>query len=670
MAKSPEKNASSSEVIRYDRGWDAINAMLRAGRSLSGHERNCCFLNSRGERFADVSSVLGLDFADDGRVLALADWDYDGDIDFWIANRSGPQLRFLENRVAQSERFVAIRLEGVNCNRDAIGAKLTLDCVLQGKPSQQTATLKAGEGYLSQNSKWIHFGLGRDGEAKQLTIRWPHGVEQKLSVQPNKFYRVREGEAAVQWQPPTQEFRRLEAKPFDAEPVSDAARIVLLNPLPIPRTEALDSSSDEKKPRLINLWATWCEPCLEELAEWKHHAEEFEQLGVEIVAMNVDEPKEGRESLVDQVWQKLGLPFRLELGDQETAEHFDLLQRSLLSRQRPLPVPSSFLVDGEGRLCVLYKGPVDAETLLADAKLVGAAPQQILDAAVPFAGRWNSPPGGSTPLNLAVKYLEGGLVDEGAGYIESLLEQKSTHPEYVTSSILNLYAATMLDRKEFRKAEVAFRESLSLDPSNRQAHIELGTILLRSKRGREAVSHFETVLESNATDPELTFKLGMAHLEGGNIEAAKSSLERSVALRPNPSAYWQLANLALQTPSSSNVASAVELYEQAIQLNPALASKANNLAWILATHSDDSIRNGQRALELAKAICEQPSVNDPSSVDTLAAAFASVGDYENAASAATRAIEEAKRAGNDGLAQRIAKRLSLYQKREPYRESF
>ena len=73
VAQSPEANAATTEVIRYDLGWNAINAMLRAGRSLSGHERNCCFLNPGSQRFADVSGAAGLDFADDGRVLSLAD---------------------------------------------------------------------------------------------------------------------------------------------------------------------------------------------------------------------------------------------------------------------------------------------------------------------------------------------------------------------------------------------------------------------------------------------------------------------------------------------------------------------------------------------------------------------------------------------------------------------
>ena len=167
MAQSPEENPSTTEIIRYDLGWKAINSLLRSGRSLSGHERNCCFLNTRGQRFADVSAAAGLDFIDDGRVVALSDWDYDGDVDFWIANRSGPQIRYLRNNFGPGNHFVALALQGVRSNRDAIGARVTV--IVHGSsgntPSKQSQTLRAGEGYLSQSSKWLHFGLG---DAKQI----------------------------------------------------------------------------------------------------------------------------------------------------------------------------------------------------------------------------------------------------------------------------------------------------------------------------------------------------------------------------------------------------------------------------------------------------------------------------------------------------------------------
>ena len=97
MSQSPIDDFSPEAVYNYRLGWNALNRLLQQDRSFSGHERNCAFLNSGNGQFVDVSAASGLDFADDGRAVGLVDWDFDGDIDFWIANRSAPQLRFLRN---------------------------------------------------------------------------------------------------------------------------------------------------------------------------------------------------------------------------------------------------------------------------------------------------------------------------------------------------------------------------------------------------------------------------------------------------------------------------------------------------------------------------------------------------------------------------------------------
>ena len=73
----------------------ALHEMIFEGRAFSGRERNCCFLNLGGARFADVSAVTGLDSLDDGRGAATVDWDLDGDQDLWVTNRTGPRVRFL-----------------------------------------------------------------------------------------------------------------------------------------------------------------------------------------------------------------------------------------------------------------------------------------------------------------------------------------------------------------------------------------------------------------------------------------------------------------------------------------------------------------------------------------------------------------------------------------------
>ena len=146
-----------------------------------------------------------------------------------------------------------------------------------------------------------------------------------------------------------------------------------------------------------------------------------------------------------------------------------------------------------------------------------------------------------------MKYIEGGLNEDGRAYIESLIEQRQLHPEYLTASVMNLYGAVLLDQKEFKPAQLAFEESLKLDPQNRQAHIELGTILLGFGRGHEAVAHFEEVLKATSSDPELYYKLGMAQLQRGSLPQAQRAFLKSVELRPNAGVYMQLGNLAVQS---------------------------------------------------------------------------------------------------------------------------
>ena len=100
--------------------------LVRRGKSFSGYERHCCFLNTGQNRFANVSSASGFDYPDDGRSVSLVDWDLDGDLDVWLVNRTGPQTRFLRNEASNEHHFLAVRLQGTACNRDAIGAAVKL----------------------------------------------------------------------------------------------------------------------------------------------------------------------------------------------------------------------------------------------------------------------------------------------------------------------------------------------------------------------------------------------------------------------------------------------------------------------------------------------------------------------------------------------------------------
>ena len=168
-------------MLSYDRAWSALNMMIREGRSFSGHERNCCFLNLGGAspRFANVSSATGLDLLEDGRGLALCDWDWDGDLDLWLTNRTGPRVRFIRNDAAAANASILFRLRGATCNRDAIGARLELHLGAEGDPVR-IKTLRAGHGHLSQSSKWVHFGLGAETMVDHVIVHWPGGEKERF----------------------------------------------------------------------------------------------------------------------------------------------------------------------------------------------------------------------------------------------------------------------------------------------------------------------------------------------------------------------------------------------------------------------------------------------------------------------------------------------------------
>ena len=571
MAKSPEENAPGSEILRYDLGWRAINEMLRSGRSLSGHERNCFFLNLGGagsSRFADASYAVDADLDDDGRVLALADWDYDGDPDMWIANRSGPQLRYLRNDLVEVKNFIALRLRGTKTNRDAIGARVT---ITSADGSTQTQSVHAGQGYLGQSSKWLHFGLGSATAITKVTVSWPGGsTEEFAGVLANKWNELSEGSSNAQsWQPPR--FTPLPSSPLNAPTVGDSARVVLLEPLPVPELGGLASGIGHA--RLVALWADWCAPCLKELKEWSADAERFAAAKLEVVALNVSETEDLAK------WQALGVPFTYQFGSQQLVEEFDVLQRALLSRQRPLPLPSSFLIDSEGRLRAIYKGPVAAEQILQDVALIDKDRADTLAAAIPFTGRWLASPRGSSPSELAIKFIDGGYPAQAEAYLNSLVQR----PEYHTASIFNLLGALLTDRREFGSAATAFSRALEVDPEDRQANIELGGLLLAVSKGAEAETHFSKILVASPNDPELVFKLGVAQMLQNKLTEARDSLQRSIDLQPIPAAYLYLARTELIL---GNVEGAIAAYEAGIKLHPALIppSQTDDLIAIAAAY--------------------------------------------------------------------------------------
>lgn len=108
-----------------------------------------------------------------GRGAAVADYDRDGDLDFFVVNHSGPGQLF-RNEGSADQHWLAVRLEGRESNRSAIGARLRV----VSDDRVQVRQVGAQGPYLSQNSLVQHVGLGSDTRVDTLRVQWPSGATQ------------------------------------------------------------------------------------------------------------------------------------------------------------------------------------------------------------------------------------------------------------------------------------------------------------------------------------------------------------------------------------------------------------------------------------------------------------------------------------------------------------
>jgi peroxiredoxin len=386
----------------YLKGWALVLKLIREhGLSLSGREANCCFLNTGQTRFANISTVSGLDFIDDARGCAVVDWDKDGDLDVWVSNRTAPQARYLRNDVPVKGNFIALRLLGTKSNRDAIGARVSL--TLAGDSKAHIKTLRAGEGFLSQSSKWMHFGVGDHDRIQQVCIKWPDGTADEFSDVPsNQFYQVVEGAADVQLVKfGSKNLRSLTPTVLHSSPpevtrtvVAPREKAFALSLVTV-AGETIDLRKNMTGPTLVNLWSETCAPCLKELTEFSRAKEQLAQAGLRLIAVRSPNPREDKAASVQQLklfGEKLQLPFEMAAATDATMTQLTKAQDNVTQIDRPLVLPTSFLLDADGRLSVIYRGPVSPERLLEDVRRLELPQAQWNAHSVPFPGHWFDSP--------------------------------------------------------------------------------------------------------------------------------------------------------------------------------------------------------------------------------------------------------------------------------------
>ena len=146
------------------------------------------FLN-RGNGLFDEAPASGvLTHPMVARGAAYADYDRDGDLDVLLTENNGPA--HLWRNDLNDGRFLRVRLEGRQSNRDGLGARI----VAQVGSARQERRVHTGSSFLSQSEKVAVFGLGDAGQVDSLLVYWPSGVVDRFgAVASNREVRIVEG---------------------------------------------------------------------------------------------------------------------------------------------------------------------------------------------------------------------------------------------------------------------------------------------------------------------------------------------------------------------------------------------------------------------------------------------------------------------------------------------
>jgi tetratricopeptide (TPR) repeat protein len=255
--------------------------------------------------------------------------------------------------------------------------------------------------------------------------------------------------------------------------------------------------------------------------------------------------------------------------------------------------------------------------------------------------------------------------------------------------------------RHWQDGESLFRYALAVTKGNFVAHNNLGNALMHEGRVDEAIAHYQKAL---AIQPDYDLahnNLGFALFQKGELDEAIAHFQKALVIQPDlVAAHYQLGNALLQ---KGRVNEAVVHYQKALEIQPdfadghvnlanALLQKKqvrealahcraalkfqpdnpeilSDLAWVLATWPDASVRNGTEAIQLAQRAIQLTGGRDPMTLRALATAYAEAGQFGKAVSTARRALELAESHSNAALADTLRSDIKLYQADSPFRDT-
>jgi tetratricopeptide (TPR) repeat protein len=299
-------------------------------------------------------------------------------------------------------------------------------------------------------------------------------------------------------------------------------------------------------------------------------------------------------------------------------------------------------------------------------------------------------------INLGVILMDQGKLDEAASHFKIAMEIQPNNAEghYDLGNVLGRQGV-------ITDAIAQFRKALDLHPDFAEAHCNLGMALLQQGEIPDAVAQFRKALDLKPNYLPARECLGRALLRTGDFDGAMACFEKIAPLPPDLVQRWYgLGNKLLEeghfveaivcyrqtitlSPrfgqawaylgvacfENGQTREALDSWQKSLEINPHEPQVENNIATVLATAADPTLRDGPKAVALAGQANQATGGANPSILSTLAAAYAEAGRYAEASATARKALTQAQAQKDEKLARAIQEEIKLYDAGRPMHRS-
>ncbi len=216
---------------------------------------------------------------------------------------------------------------------------------------------------------------------------------------------------------------------------------------------------------------------------------------------------------------------------------------------------------------------------------------------------------------------------------------------------------------EITKAIDDYGKAAELKPDDAQAYHHRSVLFTKISNVQKALADANKAIQLAPENSALYNSRGVIYREQKDYQKAIKDYSEAIRLAPRFAAAYANRGFAWKQLQKYHVALAD--YKKAIEISPNSAETLNDVAWLLATCPDKQLRDGKQATEHARKSCKLSQFSDFNALDTLAAACAQSGEFDEAIEWSQKALELAP----EDQRPSIRKRLQLYQSGTAYHEA-